>query len=90
MKFGDLVRRDRGCVPATDVARIAGLSRSFWSDVEHNRRLPSRISAAKMCGAVVGNWNEWLVAWARERLDGAFDDLMYAIASEPPETENRT
>lgn len=81
-RFGELVRRDRGAVQAIDAAKVAGVSRSFWSDVEHNRRVPSRIVASKMCGAVVGNWNEWLIAWARERLDGSFDDLRLAIEAE--------
>lgn len=70
-----VVLRSRGAMKATDAAKAAGVSRSFWSDVEHGRRYPSRLVLSAMCGAVVGNWNEWLVAWADARLDGSLDDL---------------
>lgn len=69
---------------ASEASKVADVSPSFWSDVEKGRRFPTRTVLARMCGAVVGDWNEWLIAWADARLGGALDNLRYALAATEP------
>ena len=79
-RFGTVVRRDRGLMTATDASSTARVSKSFWSDVEPGRRLPSLAVAARMCGAVVGNYRQWIVALTREQIgDDQFDLLRDAL-----------
>lgn len=68
MTFAEVVRTTRALTLQRHAASASGVTLTFWSDVEHGRRLPSPETAERMRLAVGGDPDEWALTLACQRL----------------------
>jgi transcriptional regulator with XRE-family HTH domain len=80
--FGDLVRaeRMRAGMTATAAAAAVGVTKSFWSDIEHGRRWPAADVAERMRAALGVGAATWGLMLARERIGTELFDLVSKAA----------